>query len=95
MPMSLRMPADVEERILQLVENGHFRGADEALRKAVQLLDDHEQRLQWLRAAVAAADEQIERGEGIPYTPELLEEIDREVDELIRRGHKPSPDVCP
>ena len=78
--MSLRMPADVEERILQLVENGRYRGAEEALRKAVQLLDDHEQRLQWLRAAVAAADEQIERGEGIELTPELMEAIEREAE---------------
>ena len=93
--MSIRLPADVEERTLQMVESGQFRGAEEALRTAVQLLGDYEQRLQWLRAAVAAADEQIARGEGIPYTPELLEEIDREVDERFRRGEQPRPDGCP
>jgi antitoxin ParD1/3/4 len=93
--MSTPLPADVETSIQQMVESGLYSDADEALRAAVRLLDERERRLKWLRTAVAEGFEQIERGEGIPYTPELLEEIDREVDERARRGDTPSPDVCP
>jgi putative addiction module CopG family antidote len=93
--MSARFPADVEAKVRQMVESGRYRDSGEALREAVTLLDERDRRLDWLRAAIAKSDEQFKRGEGIPYTPELLEEIDREVDERIRRGERPSPDVCP
>jgi hypothetical protein len=38
---------------------------------------------------------ELERGEGIELTPEVMEEISREADELIRLGVLPKPDVCP
>jgi putative addiction module CopG family antidote len=93
--MSVRLPADVEARVREMVDGGRYGDTGEALREAVRLLDERDRRLAWLRAAIAKSDEQFARGEGIPYTPELLEEIDREVDERIRRGEQPSPDVCP
>jgi hypothetical protein len=34
-------------------------------------------------------------GEAIPWTPELMDEISREADEMYWRGEKPDPDVCP
>ncbi|HEY7032073.1 MAG TPA: ribbon-helix-helix protein, CopG family [Thermomicrobiales bacterium] len=93
--MSLTLPADVAAKVREMVESGRYSDSGEALREAVDLLEERDRRLEWLRAAIAKSDEQIARGEGIPNTPELLDEIDREVDELIRRGHVPSPDVCP
>lgn len=87
--MSAEVPPDVVASIRQMVEGGHDNDTNEALRAAVRILTEHDRRLRWLRAAVARADEQIERGEGIPYTPELLDAIGREVDERLRRGEKP------
>jgi hypothetical protein len=34
-------------------------------------------------------------GEAIPWTPELMDEISREADEMYWRGEKPDPYVCP
>jgi hypothetical protein len=48
-----------------------------------------------LRAKLRIGIDQLDRGEAIPFTPALLDEIDREVDERIRRGDKPNPDDCP
>jgi putative addiction module CopG family antidote len=93
--MSVTFPADVEAKVSQMVESGRYKDSAEALREAVTLLEERDRRLEWLRAAIAQSDDQIARGEGIPYTRELLEDIDREVDERIRRGDRPSPDVCP
>jgi hypothetical protein len=46
------------------------------------------QRLQWLRAKMATAEEQVRRGEVVELTDELLEELDREVDGRLRSaGH--------
>jgi len=62
--------------------------------EALLALDDQE-RLAALRAAIAIGDEAIGRGEVVPYTPELLEEIKRNAEKKLREGHMPNPDVCP
>jgi Arc/MetJ-type ribon-helix-helix transcriptional regulator len=71
-----------------------FDSRSEALREAVRLLDERDH-LQHLRALLAVGLEQADRGELIELTPELLDEIDREVDERLRRGDLPNPEVCP
>jgi hypothetical protein len=53
--------------------------------------DDYERRLQRLREAIAEG----EKGEAVPWTPELMEQIRREADARQRRGKMPNPDVCP
>lgn len=47
--------------------------------------------MQRLRAAIAKGGE----GEAPPWTPELMEQLSREADEMKRRGETPDPDVCP
>ena len=91
--MTIHFPADVEEAIKQMVASGTYRDTDEALRAAISLLKERDRRLERLRAAIARTDAQIARGEGILLTPELMDEIDREADEMVRRGEMPSPDV--
>jgi antitoxin ParD1/3/4 len=93
--MTLEIAPDLETRIQGKVIAGLYADADAVLVEALRLLDERDRRLEWLRIAIAKSDEQIARGEGIPYTPELLEEIDREVDERFCRGEMPNSDVCP
>ena len=89
--MSVRLTPEVEALIRQKVDSGHYATADEVVQAAVRLLDAYDRKRQRLLAALAEG----ERGVGIPYTPELLDEIEREVEERFRRGDQPSPDVCP
>jgi putative addiction module CopG family antidote len=84
-----------ESIVRQKVETHVYPNTDAVKEEALRLLDERDRRLQWLRAAIAESDEQIARGEAIPYTDQLLDEIDREVDERFARGDLPSPDVCP
>jgi hypothetical protein len=56
---------------------------------------DERNRLKRLRALLAVGLDQAERGELIELTPELLDEIDREVEEQFQRGEQPNPGVCP
>jgi Arc/MetJ-type ribon-helix-helix transcriptional regulator len=93
--MTIHFPPDVEEAIKQMVESGKFRDSDEALRIAIGLLAERERRLEWRRAAIARTDEQIARGEGVLLTPELMDEIEQEAEEMVLRGEMPSQDVCP
>ena len=80
----------LEALVRQQLEGGPCRTADEVIAEALSLLDERDRRRRLLAALDAGA-----QGEGIPFTAALLDEIDREVDERVRRGDAPSPDGRP
>lgn len=88
--MTVTLTPQLEALVRQKVDGGSYRTADEVIAEALSLLDERDRR----RRLVAALDAGAQ-GEGIPFTTELLDEIDREVDERVRRGDTPSPDVRP
>ena len=88
--MSIQLTDGVETMVRQKVESGLYPSADEVLREALRLLDEHD-RLRWLRAALAEG----EKGEGIEYTPELMERINQSAIRKWKAGEKPDPDVLP
>lgn len=47
------------------------------------------------RGKIAEGFAAIECGEGIAWTPPLMDELERETDALYRRGKQPDPDVRP
>jgi antitoxin ParD1/3/4 len=93
--MSITVPADLEESIREKVESGLYDDPTEVIRAAMRLLDKRDRQLQELRALVAEGRAAAERGEVDEFTPELMAKIDREVDEMIRLGVPPDPNVCP
>jgi hypothetical protein len=50
---------------------------------------------QRLEALLDVAEAEISRGEGIPYTPELVAAMRRNVRKMVLEGCMPDPDVCP
>ncbi len=88
--MTVTLTPQLEALIQQKVAGGSYQTADDVIAEALTLLDERDRRRRLL-AALAEG----EQGDGIPFTPELLEEIDREGDERLRRGDKPGPDVRP
>lgn len=54
---------------------------------------DEDEKLAVLRSAVAVGDEQLERGEGAAYTPELLNQITQKALANARNGKTVSADV--
>lgn len=93
--MVIQIPADLDEQMYRKVESGQYDDPTAVLRAPMRLLDSRDQRLARLRASVAEGLAAIERGEGIEWTPELMDELEREADERIRLGLQPKPDVCP
>ena len=61
----------------------------------MRLLDEHDHRLRQLRAKLQIGIDELDRGEGVEWTPALMDQLSREADEMYRRGEKPDPDVCP
>ncbi|HEY7032192.1 MAG TPA: type II toxin-antitoxin system ParD family antitoxin [Thermomicrobiales bacterium] len=92
--MGVTLTPRAEELIRQKVANGPYQSVDEVIEEALEALDERD-RLARLRAAIATGDAQLARGEGIPYTPQLMDEIEREAEEAYQRGEQPRPDVCP
>ncbi len=92
--MSLTLDAQLEALVRQKVASGRYHDENEVLREALDLLDERDQ-LETLRAKIAIGAEEAERGELIPYSPGLLEELRREAKQLAAQGQRPDLDVCP
>src|SRR3954467_5664506 len=92
--MNVSLTPQLEAMIRQRVESGRYNNASEVVREALRLLEEHEQVVHLLSLlAVGLEDER--RGDLIDYTPELMDDIYREAEELFRRGEEPDSDVCP
>ncbi len=74
-PMHINLSLEMEKYLLSKVNTGYYSNASEVVRDAIRRMRDEDERLATLRAAVAVGDEQLERGEGVAYTPERLEQI--------------------
>jgi antitoxin ParD1/3/4 len=92
--MSLTLSLELEAMIRDRVESGRYSDANAVVGEALRLLEERE-RSEHLNALLAVGLDDLQRGDKVRFTPELLEEIDRRVEERFLRGEEPSPDVCP
>ena len=93
--MTITLTPDLEAMIREKVERGDYPDASGVVREALRLLDEREHQLDALRAKLQVGLDELDRGEGDEWTPELMERLSREADEMYRRGEQPDPDVCP
>lgn len=93
--MNVSLTPQLENLIHEKVESGYYNNASEVVREALRLLEERDQNIAWLRTQLAIASEQMERGELIEVNETFWEDLDREVDLQIARGHVPSSDVQP
>ena len=92
--MNVTLSPHLEALVRSKVDSGRYSDANAVIREALEMLDEHE-RTERLRAAVAIGFDQLERGEAIPYTPDLFAQLKREAREHSERGHQVNPDVIP
>ena len=92
--MNVSLTPQLEAMIRQRVESGRYNNASEVVREALRRLEEHEQ-LMHLRSLLAVGLEDERRGDLVEFTPELMDDIYREAEELFRNGAEPDPDVCP
>jgi antitoxin ParD1/3/4 len=96
--VNVNLTPQLEAMVRRKVEGGQYNNASEVVREALRLMqerDEERDSLARLRAAVAAAQEQFDRGEGREWTPELHEEIKRQAAENARLGVPIPDDVKP
>jgi Arc/MetJ-type ribon-helix-helix transcriptional regulator len=85
---------ETAEIIQRKVDQGLYADVETAFAEAARLLDEYDY-VQELREMLREAEEEIDRGEAIPWTRELNEQIFERAKEMHRRGIKPNSDALP
>ena len=94
--MHVRLSEVDENYIKGKVESGFYTSENEAVRDAVRRMREEEERIARFQAAVRIGDEQIERGETVPYSKELMEQISQRAVQRAKQGKTiDNPDVLP
>lgn len=87
--MEVNLSPEQAAFIEQIVRAGRFASADEAIREALGLLEEHERDLEEIRAGVDEGDRDYAEGRFTEYTdetlPQLFEEIRREGRALLEK----------
>lgn len=92
--MTITLTPNFQAIVDQKIASGEFADESAVVEEALLLLEQRDQ-LQRLRESLALADEQIERGEWVEFTPELLERLSEEAHQNMLQGRPISLDVQP
>ena len=93
--MTLTLSFEFEAMIREQVDVSRYTTVGDVIEAAILPLDARDDHLSALRAKLQVGHEEIERGDIVLLTPELIDEIDREVEGRFRRGDEAHPDVRP
>ena len=91
--MHINLSPELEQYLQVKVGTGYYSNASEVVRDAIRRMRDEDEKVAILRSAVAVGDEQLEKGEGLIYTPELLGQLTEKAFANARNGKKVSADV--
>ena len=92
--MNFTLSPKYEQLVRRKVDAGQFESTSEVVEEALRQMEERE-KLERLKAAIDVGHQQYLRGEVRELTPELIEEMNREADRMIKEGEEPDPDVCP
>lgn len=95
MTMHINLSPEMEGFIKGKVASGFYGNATEVIRDAIRRMQAEESRVAAWQAAIKKGDDQLERGEGIDYTSETLEDITRSAISAMHGKQSMDPDVLP
>lgn len=93
--MHIKLPKEMENYLQAKVSAGFYGNASEVVRDAIRRMREEDDKLEALRSAVRAGDDELDRGEGRTYTPELLENLTETARAGAKQGRKVRRDVAP
>jgi len=85
----------MEQYLQSKVGAGFCSNASEVVRDAIRRMREEDEKLAALRVAVQVGYDQLDRGEGLPYTPERLAAITDKAFANARQDKKINPDAAP
>ncbi len=95
MTMHVNLSPEMEGFIKSKVSSGFYGNATEVIRDAIRRMQAEESRVTAWQAAIKQGDEQLNRGEGIAYTPETLNDITESAIGAMHSLQTMDPDVLP
>ena len=95
MTMHVNLSPEMEGFIKGKVSGGFYGNATEVIRDAIRRMQAEESRMAAWQAAIAQGDAQLNRGEGIAYTPETLREITSNAISAMHSSKPMEKDVRP
>ncbi len=94
--MNIIFPPVDERYIKAKIDDGFYSNATELVRDAVRRLREQDDgKYARLVAALEVGEQAVREGRAKPYTPELLDQIERDARRHAAEGRIPNPDVCP
>jgi antitoxin ParD1/3/4 len=95
MTLHVDLTPDLESFVKGKVSSGRYGSADDLVRDALRRMQVEEGRLAAWQAAIRLGDVELDRGEGMAYTPQLLDEITASALKAMGSGQAVNPDVLP
>ncbi len=95
MTMHVNLSPEMEGFIKEKVSSGFYGNATEVIRDAIRRMQAEESRVASWRAAIAAGDAQLDRGEGIAYTLEAMNDITQSAISAMHTRLPMNKDVLP
>lgn len=92
--MNVSLTPHLEQFVREKVDSGLYSSASEVVREALRLLAERE-RERRLREELAIGFDQIERGETVPWSSGLLEQLKRESEANAAAGKPMNDAVVP
>ena len=86
MTMRVNLSPEMEGYIKSKVARGFYGNATEVIRDAIRRMQSEESRGAAWQAAIAKGDVQLDRDEGAPYTPELMERMTQSAIAAMHNG---------
>jgi antitoxin ParD1/3/4 len=93
MTMHINLSPEMEQYIRSKVTGGFYGNATEVIRDAIRRMEAAERQIAAFQAAVAKGDAQLDRGEGVPYSPALLESMTNIALQELESDKPINPDV--
>lgn len=93
--MNINFPPVDDGYIKAKVESGYYSNATEMVRDAVRRMREHDDHHSRLLAAIEIGERDIAAGRTVPYTPDLLNQIEQEARTRAVNNRPVNPDVIP
>lgn len=91
--MHLKFASVDEKYIKEKIKSGFYSNETELVKDAVRHMREEDEKIKRFQAAVRIGDEQIDNGETVPYSKDLMEKATKSAIKRARKGEKPNPDV--
>jgi antitoxin ParD1/3/4 len=93
MTMHVNLSSEMETYIKGKVASGFYGNATEVIRDAIRRMQAADSHMVAWKAALAKGEAQLDRGEGVAYTPELMDSITQVAINTMHNGQAINPDV--